>query len=71
LKKIIKKGFYFLLNNKNTTHNVEPVEVFEFKKSLAKKQQEGFDFHQNVYKNDAVVRDWVHREDFLDYKLPT
>jgi glycosyltransferase involved in cell wall biosynthesis len=71
LKKLIKKEVKNLIfPKKQNNQNVEPTEILEFRKLLENKLQEGFDFHQNAYKKDAVVRDWVHREDFLDYTLP-
>ncbi|RYE58186.1 MAG: glycosyltransferase family 2 protein [Sphingobacteriales bacterium] len=35
------------------------------------KYNEGFQFHQKAFKEQEIVRDWILRENYWDYKLPT
>jgi hypothetical protein len=37
---------------------------------LARKEKEGYHFHQEAFKDNQKVREWVLRENFFDYKLP-
>ena len=42
----------------------------EIKRRLQKKYHEGFKFHQKAYKNNLLVKKWVLKNDYFDYKLP-
>jgi glycosyltransferase involved in cell wall biosynthesis len=48
-----------------------PSYVLEYFHILNLKEKEGYEYHQNMYKNDPRVRSWVHKMDFIDFKLPT
>jgi glycosyltransferase involved in cell wall biosynthesis len=34
------------------------------------KEQEGFKYHQELYKINLGVRNWVHKDNYLNYELP-
>lgn len=51
--------------------NSLPKDIEELFKILGKWEQDGFDFHQNQFKNDEQVKNWVLKENYWDYKLPT
>jgi glycosyltransferase involved in cell wall biosynthesis len=56
---------------KNKINSLPPSYVLEYYNILNLKQQEGYDFHQKMYFQDSLVKKWVHRQDFIDYNLPT
>ena len=47
-----------------------PQEIKNLQKRFNKKQQEGFDFHQTVFKENETVRNWVLQENYFNYNLP-
>jgi glycosyltransferase involved in cell wall biosynthesis len=50
--------------------NSLPLEILELKTKLALKEKEGFQFHQNAYLNNQLVKFWVEKENYLDYNIP-
>ncbi|HEX8332302.1 MAG TPA: glycosyltransferase family 2 protein [Segetibacter sp.] len=60
----IKKAI--ILNRKQADSN----EVNEFRNLLTQEEKRGYNFHQQAFKNNAKVKDWVLRKDYWDYKLP-
>ncbi len=47
-----------------------PNEFRAIESRLKAKEKEGFEFHQQAYKCNSRVRNWVERNDYWDYKLP-
>jgi glycosyltransferase involved in cell wall biosynthesis len=45
--------------------------IRELHENLNKKYNEGFEFHQKAYSEIETVREWVLKENYWDYKLPT
>ncbi len=39
-------------------------------KRFSLKENEGFLFHQENYRNNPKVREWVHKDNYIDFKLP-
>jgi glycosyltransferase involved in cell wall biosynthesis len=31
---------------------------------------QGFQFHEEMYRTNKIIRDWVHRDNYFDYQLP-
>jgi glycosyltransferase involved in cell wall biosynthesis len=48
-----------------------PPEIILIKKELRKKELEGYHFHQQAFKNNEKVKEWVLQKNYWDYKLPT
>lgn len=53
-----------------TKQNILPLDIIELKAQLQSKEKEGFQFHQEAYRNNALVKIWVEKENYLDYNLP-
>jgi len=34
------------------------------------KVKEGYDYHQKIFQENDVIKEWVYKEDYLDYRLP-
>lgn len=49
---------------------VVPEHVLEMKKKIDLEYKRGFDFHQKVFAENSVVRNWVLRDNYIDYTLP-
>ena len=49
--------------------NLNP-DIKSLYRRFSKKEQDGYNYHQEQYKLNLKVREWVHRKDFLNYKLP-
>jgi glycosyltransferase involved in cell wall biosynthesis len=47
-----------------------PYEVLNLKKSLRIEEIKGYEFHQNNYYKNPLVKSWVEKENYLDYILP-
>jgi hypothetical protein len=47
-----------------------PGEIIRLKKELQKKELEGYQFHQQAFKNNEKVKEWVLQKDYWNYKLP-
>lgn len=45
-------------------------EILEIRRALDKKEREGFYFHQQAYNNNPVVKQWVLKDDYMNYELP-
>jgi len=73
-KTVLGKMSYHLMqllkHGKNIVFSSSTSEINAIKKLLDKKQKEGFDFHQKEFKENEVIRNWVLKEDYWDYKLP-
>jgi hypothetical protein len=52
-----------------TKSQVEPGEITELKALLKDEEKKGFHFHQEAFKSDEKIREWVLRKDYHDYKL--
>lgn len=50
--------------------NETPSEVQELKKRFTLKTEEGFEFHQKQFTSNKLVKDWVLKENYFDYKIP-
>lgn len=46
-----------------------PREIKNYLAILKAKEKEGFNFHQNAFKQDLSVKEWVLRENYWNYKL--
>lgn len=68
LKKFIsiKINFSKKINQFKTPHDVNLI-----KKITSESYNLGYQFHQNEYLKNENVIDWVHKENYLNYKLPT
>ena len=53
-----------------TKQNILPLEIIDLKEKLLSKEKEGFQFHREAYQNNALVKIWVEKENYLDYNLP-
>ncbi len=47
-----------------------PKEIRRIKKELQKKELEGYHFHQQAFKTNEKVKEWVLQKDYWNYKLP-
>jgi glycosyltransferase involved in cell wall biosynthesis len=47
-----------------------PGEIFMLRNRFAAKEKQGYDFHQKVFNEDPLVKQWVLRNNYFDYKLP-
>lgn len=56
----------FTPNKKNDV----PSEIRELKALFKREEKKGFNFHQQAYQRNEIVRNWVHKKDYWDYKLP-
>jgi hypothetical protein len=45
-------------------------EVREIRLLTERKYREGYGFHQAWFRKSAVVRNWVMKSDYLDYRIP-
>ena len=64
---IIKNNYLFFKNKKVIK---EPKEITNLKAQLNEEYLKGYQFHQNVFDTDEIVKNWVLKENYLDYKLP-
>lgn len=62
--KLILFYFGFLKNNSI------PIEIENLKKRFSQKEKEGFQFHQNMFRENNEVKNWVLKQDYFNYKLP-
>jgi len=49
---------------------VLPIHVLIMQNEINTAKREGYNFHQKAFRNDSIVREWVLRENYWDYKLP-
>lgn len=65
--------YYYKLNLwiKNLGKKSKPEEIRELEKLFSESEKAGYNFHQNEFKNNAEVKEWVLRDNFWDYKLPS
>lgn len=68
LKRFIKKKYYALVKI-SSKHSVN-YEITNLKAELQKKYEEGYAYHQHHYNTNPLVREWVLKPDYMDYKLP-
>jgi glucosyl-dolichyl phosphate glucuronosyltransferase len=47
-----------------------PKEIVNLKELLLKYEKAGFNFHQNAFKENPNLQNWVLKKDYWDYKLP-
>jgi glucosyl-dolichyl phosphate glucuronosyltransferase len=47
-----------------------PRKIRAIKSRLQAKEKEGYEMHQQAFKDNKKVKDWVLRNDYWDYKLP-
>ena len=50
--------------------NPLPTEITKLFNEFEAERLNGYAFHQQAYKENEFVRKWVHKENYLDYKLP-
>jgi glucosyl-dolichyl phosphate glucuronosyltransferase len=48
----------------------QPSDVRMIINLMNQKEREGFAFHRDGYNKEEKIRDWVHRTNYWDYKLP-
>lgn len=63
------KSIIFTKKNIEKTQNI-PRDIQMIVKRMAIKEKEGYDFHQKIYIDNELVRNWVNQENFMNYKLP-
>lgn len=70
----IKKKIIKLLTKKtieqNTNKAKEEVVKSDFEKKMEQSYRDGLSFHRNMYGSDNSVREWVLKDNYLDFKLP-
>ena len=59
------------LNKLKKSTNPIPKKITELFNELEAERLNGYAFHQNAYKENELVKEWVHKENYLDYKLPS
>lgn len=57
--------FRFLKKGRTTPHVKSKVKL-----KYELKVKEGYDYHQKIFHENDVVKDWVFREDYMNYELP-
>lgn len=63
------KNFYFKCIEKKINETQEK-EMDEIKTNIQRKYNEGFEYHQHHFNSNSVVREWVLKPDYMDYRLP-
>ena len=64
VKRFMVRYFSQYQNKNESDEKIQLIQRFN------SKYKEGYDFHQNSFKNNPLVKEWVLKEDYLDYKLP-
>lgn len=67
IKRLVKKILY---PTKKENKQIIPLDVQDLLSRVSIKEKEGYDFHQKMYNENELVRNWVHQENFMNYKLP-
>jgi glucosyl-dolichyl phosphate glucuronosyltransferase len=67
LKKIFNKVVNILFVQPNV---YEPKEIMSIREILKLKYWEGFNYHQDAYFENELVKSWVHRKDYFNYAIP-
>jgi hypothetical protein len=60
----------FKKSSANSKGNLMSDEARSIASFAEQKYREGYQFHQAWFKKSPVVREWVLRDNYLDYKLP-
>jgi glycosyltransferase involved in cell wall biosynthesis len=68
IKRLVKKILHYTKKEKK---EFIPREVQDILRRVSKKEKEGYDFHQKMYNENELVRNWVNQENFMNYKLPS
>lgn len=68
VKRLIKK---ILFIRKKENKEIIPFAIQNIFIRLSIKEKEGYDFHQQMYNENKLVRNWVNQENFINYKLPS
>lgn len=58
------------VKNKLKSMFFTPQEIILIKKELQQKELEGYHFHQQAFKSNEKVKEWVLQKDYWNYKLP-
>jgi glycosyltransferase involved in cell wall biosynthesis len=68
VKRFIKQQFSIIskLNNKKKLPKV----IIQLKFDLHKKYLDGYAFHQSHFNSNPIVKKWVLKSNYMDYKLP-
>ncbi|GEO06871.1 hypothetical protein AAE02nite_45350 [Adhaeribacter aerolatus] len=67
VKNILRPAKNLLIYVKN---QFIPKEIRELMAILQQEEKAGFDFHQEAFRNNPKVKEWVLRKNYWDYKLP-
>jgi glycosyltransferase involved in cell wall biosynthesis len=70
VKRVLKRILFLKRNNNNNKLTI-PTDVKNILERVSIKEKEGYEFHQNIYYDDEIVKNWVHKDDFMEYKLPS
>lgn len=68
LKRFVKKKFQELF--KPYSKEIKNDEISQLRNLFYKKYSEGYAYHQHHFKTNPLVREWVLKPDYMDYKLP-
>jgi glycosyltransferase involved in cell wall biosynthesis len=68
IKRLIKK---ILSTTKKENKQNIPTDVQDILMRVSIKEKEGYFFHQKMYNENELVRNWVNQENFMKYKLPS
>jgi hypothetical protein len=68
MKRFVKKQFqeFFKIHTREDFSD----EIANLKKLLNQKYSEGYAYHQHHFNTNPIVREWVLKPDYMDYKLP-
>jgi len=67
---IIRKILHKIKSLVRKNHNEENIEYLKLNTRFKQKEKEGFDFHHKVALENQVLKNWVLKSDYFDYKLP-
>ncbi len=67
-KRFIKKNYQKLIKLK--TKEIENNEITQLRNLFQQKYSEGYAYHQHHFNTNPLVREWVLKPDYMDYKLP-
>lgn len=67
VKNLLRKSIKFQDNRSINSLDKEAAELVSIFKA---EEQRGFDFHQSHFQSNSDVRNWVLKDDYLDYSLP-
>lgn len=68
LKRLMKKQYNELFKNNNKV--VQNDEITQLRNLFYQKYSEGYAYHQHHFNTNPLVKEWVLKPDYMDYKLP-